>query len=180
VNKLLERLDGGPLVVRAVDALLASSARPVLVVTGHQAEAVRAALAGRDVETVDNPRHAEGMASSLRAGVAALPPGVAGALVCLADMPRVRAEHVGALLEAFDPDRGGSICVPVHAGRRGHPVLFAARHFAELLQLSGDRGARALLEARPDVVREVPVDDDGVLVDIDTPEEFQALEDASR
>lgn len=180
INKLLTPVEGTPMVARVVDALLESPARPVVVVTGHQAEDVGEALEGRAVRFAHNAEHEEGMGSSLRTGVEALEeeePGVDGAVICLADMPRVRPHHVAALVRAFDPKRGRTICVPVHDRKRGHPVLFGARHFTELRQVTGDVGAREVLARHDDAVAEVPVDDPGVLVDVDTREALEALED---
>ncbi len=172
-NKLLARVDGEPLVARAVDAALASAADPVLVVTGHDAGAVRAALAGRAIVPVANPRWVGGMGTSLAAGVAALPAGVEAALVCLGDMPWVRAADLDLLIAAFESAPADAICVPTHAGRRGHPVLFAARYFREMRQLSGDTGARALIEAHGGALRVVPVDDSGVLRDVDVAQDLE-------
>lgn len=168
-NKLLARLEGEALVARSVDAALTSAAEPVLVVVGHDAAGVRTVLAGRDVRTVENPRWAEGMGTSLAAGVAALPEEVDAVLVCLGDMPWVRPAHLDALIAAFAAAPADAICAPRHAGRRGHPVLFAARYFAELRELGGDAGARSLIEAHPRDLRLVEVDDPGVLRDVDTP-----------
>jgi molybdenum cofactor cytidylyltransferase len=170
-NKLLRMLAGRPLVAHAVDAALASRARPVVVVTGHEAAAVRAALAGRDVAFAHNDAYASGLASSLRAGVAALAgAGADAVVVCLGDMPWVRAEHVDALVAAFEADPRRPICAPVHAGRRGHPVLWPARFFPALLALRGDVGARALLAEHAAEVREVPIDDPAITRDVDTPD----------
>ena len=155
--------------VRAADAALGSRARPVVLVTGHAAEQVRAALAGRGLVFVDNPEHAAGLASSLRAGLAALSGRVEGALVCLADMPWVRSDHLDLLIRAFEADAARPICVPTHQGRRGNPVLWPVRHFAEIAALRGDAGARALLEVHAAEVCSVPVADPGVVLDVDTP-----------
>lgn len=176
-NKLLHELEGEPLVARVVDAALASAAEPVWVVTGHEAERVRAALAGRPVRFAHNPGFEGGMGTSLAAGAAALDDAPDGVLVCLGDMPWVRAAHLDALIDAFDPEAGAGICVPVHAGRRGHPVLFASRYLPELRALGGDAGARRVTERHSDAVRSVPVEDAGVLRDVDTPAE---LEEAAR
>jgi molybdenum cofactor cytidylyltransferase len=173
-NKLLVRLDGSPLVARAVDAALASRARPVVVVTGHEAGRVRGALGGRALVFAHNGDYAAGLAGSLAVGIAALGGGVEGALVCLADMPWVRPAHADALIEAFAADPARPICVPVHEGRRGHPRLWPARHFEALRALRGDAGARALLEACRAEVREVPIGDPGVLHDVDTPDALSA------
>lgn len=170
-HKLTAPLGDRPLVAHAVDAALASRARPVVVVTGHEAEAVRGCLPGRDVVFVENPEWSTGLASSLRAGLASLPDAVGGVLVCLGDMPRVQAATLDALLSAFTGP--AAIVVPAYQGRRGHPVLFGRGHFVEMARLTGDVGARELLERHPP--RVVAVDDPGVLVDVDTPADLAAL-----
>lgn len=174
-NKLLARLDGAPLVTRAVDAALASRATPVIVVLGHDAERVRAALGERAVTMVENPRYADGLSSSLRAGVAALPAGTDGAVVLLADMPRITAHHVERLLAAFDPRAGRTICVPTHRAKRGNPVLWGAAFFAEIAGLTGDVGARALLDRHPAQTALVEMEDDAVLRDVDTEGDLAGL-----
>src|SRR5262249_51355119 len=144
-NKLIAELDGEPIVRRTVRAVLGSRARPVIVVTGHEAEAVRAALAGLDVQFAHNPDFAHGMSTSLRVGVAAAGP-VAGALICLGDMPRLEARHLDAVIDAYrsgDPDE---IIVPTCDRKRGNPVLWPHSYFAEIAELTGDVGARALID----------------------------------
>lgn len=173
-NKLLALLEGKPLVRHAVEAALASPARPVIVVTGHQGEAVRAALAGAAVTVVRNPAFAEGLATSLQAGIRALPDGAEAAVVLLGDMPRVSAPLVARLIAAFAAQPQAGAVVPVHAGRRANPVLIARALFPDVLRLAGDEGARRLLAARADVV-EVPTDDLAVTLDVDTPEALAAL-----
>ncbi len=173
-NKLVAPLGGKPMVAHAVDALAASRAAPIVVVTGHEAERVRAALAGRPVAFAHNPDHERGLSTSLRAGLASLGDGVDGALVCLGDMPLVSAAHLEALLDAFEAE-GGAICVPAFERKRGNPVLWPARHFAEMMALEGDAGARSLLDAHAADVRYVAVADPGVNVDVDTPEALAAL-----
>jgi molybdenum cofactor cytidylyltransferase len=170
-NKLAKPIGGVALVARVVDAV-ASEVERVHVVTGADPEAVRAAVAERDVEWVHNAEHARGMGTSIAAGVSALPPEIDAVLVCLGDMPRLDRSHVATLRDALEGAPDDAICVPVHEGRRGHPVLFAAAHRAALERLEGDRGARALLEAHPASVVEVAISDDGILADIDTPEDY--------
>jgi len=167
-NKMLALYEGKPMVRRAVEAALASKADPVLVVLGHEAEAVRAALADLPVRFVDNADYREGLASSLRAGIAAVPQTCDGALICLGDMPRVDANLIDALIAPFAPARGALIVVPVREGRRGNPVVWSRRYFAELMALSGDEGARRLIRTHDDAVIEVPVADDAAFFDIDT------------
>ena len=174
-NKLTAEIDGVPMVRRTVESILASRARPVVVVTGHQAEAVRAALRGLDLRFVDNPDYAEGLSTSLRAGLGAFGDTVDGVVVCLGDMPRVRAADIDKLIAAFDPLEGRGICVPTSAGKRGNPVLWARRFFAEMANVAGDVGARHLIGSHAEAVCEVAVDDGGVLIDIDTPEALSRL-----
>lgn len=175
-NKLLALVDGKPMVARMTDAALASRADPVVVVTGHEAEAVRAALAGREATFAANPDYAEGLASSLKAGLAALPEDVDGVLVCLGDMPALTADHLDRIIAAFDPAEGRAICLPVHRGHRGNPVLLGRQFFDEMARLDGDMGARRLIDAHAEQVCEVVMEDDAVLLDVDTPDALRALE----
>ena len=176
-NKLLAELNGKKLVRIATEQALASKASEVIVVTGHQAELVERALAGLKVKFVRNPDFAGGLASSVKAGIAAVAKEADGAVICLGDMPLIDARLVDRLVEAFDPDRGNLIVVPVAEGRRGNPVLWSRRFFSELLTLDGDIGARHLIAKHAEAVAEVPVDGESAFLDIDTP---QALETARR
>ncbi|WP_439814142.1 NTP transferase domain-containing protein [Zavarzinia sp. CC-PAN008] len=173
-NKLVADVHGSAMVARVVDAALASDAGPVLVVTGHQAESVRAALGDRPVTFVHNPHAAQGLSTSLKAGIAALPGDVDGAIVLLGDMPRVSAGHIDTLIAAFNPVEGRAICVATHNGKRGNPVLWGRDFFAAMAGIEGDVGAKHLIGANADLVCEVALDR-AVLTDIDTPEALAAL-----
>ncbi|MFN4088035.1 MAG: NTP transferase domain-containing protein [Alphaproteobacteria bacterium] len=174
-NKLLADVDGMPMLARVVDSVIASKAKPILVVTGHEAEAVRAALGDRPVTFVHNPAFAEGLAGSVKAGIDAVPPNADGAVVCLGDMPRIGAALIDRMIAAFDPGKGALIVVPTAQGKRGNPVLWARRFFDEIMALAGDRGAKALIEEHGDQVAEVAMPDPGVALDIDTPEALAAF-----
>lgn len=179
-NKLLAAMpDGRALVVSVVDHALAAKGDPVLVVTGHRADAVTAALAGRVVRFVHAERFAEGMAESLKAGLAALPTGVSAVLVCLGDMPLVTTAALDRLIDAYDPDEGRAIVVPTHRGRRGNPVLWDRQFFTEIAALDGDTGARRILANHLDLIAEVSMDDDSVLRDFDTRDALTALKDST-
>lgn len=169
-NKLLSMLDGTPLVRRVTESALASSVGSVLVVTGHQPDKIRSALSGLDVIFVHNPDYAGGISTSVRAGIAALPEATEAALICLGDMPQVGPDILDRLIAAYDPVEGRAIVVPVQDGRRGNPLLWDSRFFAEMQELTGDRGARGLLTEFADLVHEVEISEAGVHLDIDTPE----------
>jgi molybdenum cofactor cytidylyltransferase len=174
-NKLLSPWRGKPLVRTAVENALASRAASVVVVTGHQAEAVREALAGLPVTFAHNPAFAEGLSTSVGAGIAAVPPDADAAVICLGDMPGVDAALIDALIAAFDPERGALAVVPTVEGRRGNPVLWARRFFPELRHLEGDSGARQILSANRDAVVEIPVATRGAAIDVDTAEDLATL-----
>jgi len=175
-NKLLV-LDraGRPMVARVVDNLLSSAARPVIVVTGHRAEEVRAALAGRPVQIVHAADYADGLSASLRAGIAAVPGTASAALVCLGDMPLVTGRMIGRLIDAYDPDEGRSVVVPTYRGKIGNPVLWDRQFFPDIAGLVGDVGARPLLERHSEYVAQVELGDDAVLRDFDTVESLATL-----
>jgi len=175
-NKLLiADRTGKPMIARVVDNVLSSNARPVLVVTGHMAEQVEHALGGRPVRYVHAADYAEGLSASLKTGIAAVPPDCAAALVCLGDMPLVTGRMIDRLLQAYDPDEGRLIVLPVFRGKQGNPMLWDRRFFPEILQISGDSGARFLVGKHMDVVAEVEMADDAVLRDFDTTESLATL-----
>lgn len=169
VNKLLAEIDGKPMVARVVEIIRQSKAGPITVVTGHEAERVKAALPV-ELTFVHNADFAGGLSTSLKAGIAALPEDIDGVLVCLGDMPRIDAAMLDRLIAAFDPIEGREICVPTHNGKRGNPVLWGKRFLAEMARLAGDVGARHLIGEHADQVVEVEMAEDGVLIDIDTPD----------
>ena len=170
--KLLAHLDGKPLVRHVVEAALASSANPVLVVVGHRADEVEAALADLPVTFVRNPHHAEGLSTSLRAGLDRCPATTDAAVVLLGDMPLVGSALIDRLIGAWD--RKASAVVPAFKGRRGNPVLLSLALAPALRALEGDAGAGAILRTRSDVL-ELPVDDRSVLMDVDTAEALAGL-----
>ena len=176
-NKLLAEIDGRPMVTRVAQRLLSSHARPIVAVLGNQADRVDAALGKLPVERVRNPAFAEGLSSSLKAGLAALPEDVDGVIVCLGDMPLVAGRDLDRLIAAFNPLEGRAIIVPTRRGKRGNPVLWAKRFIPEMAELAGDVGAKHLIGEHAELVSEVEMDSDGVLVDIDTPDALAALRD---
>jgi len=178
-TKLVAPIAGKPLARYAAEAALASAARPVVVVTGHAREAVETALLGLPLQFVHNPAFASGVASSLRVGLAALPPEADGAIVLLADMPAVTSRLIDRLLDAFASRPDAEAAIPVGEARRGNPVLLSAALFPSVAKLEGDEGARRLLAALPpERLIDVPIDDLGATLDVDTPDALGAAEGA--
>lgn len=169
--KALARLpDGTSFLQRAIETLREGGCAPVLVVLGAQAELARALATGADV--VVNEDWADGMGSSLGAGLAALPVSADAAMVLLVDTPGIGAAAVARLSSYADPD---VVAVATYDGRRGHPVLLGRAHWAAVAQASvGDTGARPFLLAHADLVVEVPCGDIASPEDIDTPEDLPA------
>ncbi len=149
-----------------------SSAGEVIVVTGHDAKSVAQALDGLDVRLVHNPDHEDGMSSSLKTGVQAVGGDHAGAAIMLGDMPRLKVETLNQVIARFKSANARSICAPVCGSRRGNPVIWPREFFSEICALSGDKGARDLIKKYGDRVLEIPCDDDGVLIDVDTPDDI--------
>ncbi len=169
-TKQLALVRGRPLVQHVVDAA-ARVVDEIVVVLGHDAEAVRSALAlPPTARTVVNPRYAEGQSTSLAAGLAACAEASAGAIVLLGDQPGIRAEHVRALADAFGD--GGADALRLRFRDGPGPALLPRATWAELSRLEGDVGARAWLEAHPDRVRWVEIDEDAPR-DVDLPEDLE-------
>jgi molybdenum cofactor cytidylyltransferase len=199
-NKLLRDFRGKLLLTHALEAAHGAGFAATVVVTGRDRAAVeRLAKAWAVDKSIEpppasrgnvhdhrninrptrpavmlkhNPFYAEGLSTSLIAGIEALDHSIDGAALLLADMPLVTAAHLRYLISAFDRREGRGIVVPTREGRWGNPMLWACRFFAEIKQLRGDRGAKALaLEHRNDLL-EVEMPDDGILFDIDTEKDF--------
>jgi molybdenum cofactor cytidylyltransferase len=175
--KLTAPWGGGVLIDGALGAAFAAPVRAVTVVTGADAKVETAARAFAEragqtarLKVLHCPEHAEGMGATLRAGVASLPPDATGAFVFLGDMPQIPPAVLPALAAAVCA--GASAAAPRFRGQRGHPVLFAARLFPELIRLKGDAGARDLLRGLGSALELVETDDPGVLLDIDRPDDI--------
>jgi molybdenum cofactor cytidylyltransferase len=168
-NPLVASIGGRKLVRIAAEAALASQARSLTVVTGHRAPEVEGALGGLAASFAHNPDYADGLSTSLRTGLHALPADIDAAIVMLGDMPGIDETVLDKLIAAFAPEEGAEIIVPTWQGKRGNPVLWASRFFAELEAIEGDTGGRHLIGAHADRVVEVELGP-AVALDVDTPE----------
>lgn len=174
-DKLLEPVGGMPLLRRTAQAARESGAGRVIVVVPPDAPEREQALAGLKVEVIRCPLWREGMAASLRRGLAALPEATDAVIVALADMPDITPEHFNRLIAAFSPADGREICRALaEDGQPGHPVLFGSRFFESLAALQGDTGARELIRSMPEFVADIPTPGQGAAIDLDTPEQFAA------
>ncbi|CAM5361203.1 molybdenum cofactor cytidylyltransferase [Aquamicrobium terrae] len=172
-NKLMALFDGKPLVRRATERVLASKVAGTVVVTGHQQERVREALSGLALRFAENPDFADGLSTSLKVGVAALPHDAAGALIVLGDMPGVSGEDLDRLVDAFRKAGGAAVVRASYQGKRGNPVLLPRALFPAISHLEGDTGARHLIETGGLDVIDVEIGA-GAAVDVDTPKALAA------
>jgi molybdenum cofactor cytidylyltransferase len=168
-NKLLSDLNGQALIRHTIERLGKAAIDEIIVVTGHQALEVRAALKNYKLRFVHNDDYVEGLSTSVRAGIAAVQ-ACDAAFVCLGDMPLIEAEDLNRMIAAFNVAEGRSLVAPVLGRKLGNPILWGQEHFVELMALTGDRGARSLVETRRDQIVEIAVTHDGILLDADTPE----------
>ena len=171
--KALLPVDGVPFIERIVRALERTEVNRTLVVLGHNAEAMREAIAYLGVDTVVNPDYARGQLSSLHTAIRVLNgEPVEAILVHLVDHPFIESRLVDRMIERFRTEEK-LIVVPRFNGRRGHPVLFSSKLFPEFLAASLDTGAKPVVRGHPEETLELDTDESGILVDIDTPEEYR-------
>ena len=168
--KALLRFQGRTFLERILGTVTEAGIAQAVVVVGHHREEIHQALP--DLPLIYNPDYNDGMSTSVKAGLKALPGGLQGAGIFLVDHPRIDAVTIRLLAARTRP---GGIALPIHEGRRGHPVFFAAELFEEILSLGPDQGLNIVVRRDPGRVIEVPVPNPGVLQDIDTPEQFEIL-----
>jgi molybdenum cofactor cytidylyltransferase len=172
--KQLTVFEGASMVRRIAQVALASKASEVIVVTGFQQARVAAELKGLSAHCVYNRRFQQGLSTSVKTGLWAVSDRSSGVLFIPCDQPRLDTATLDLLVDAYRRGRG-SILVPAYRGRRGAPVLFDRKFFAELAAIAGDEGGRQVLLRHPNEVVEVELHDDRPLHDFDTVEELEAL-----
>ena len=176
VNKLLLPFGETTLIERVVGAVGQSEGGEVIVVLGHEADRVRAALDRHSVTFVENDRYREGMTTSIHTGVRAASADASGFMICLSDLPLIEPEELNQLIAAFTGDDERRIVVPTFEGRRGNPVLFSAFYKSKILEHPGP-GCKGIVEENPHHVLEVAMPTDHVLRDVDTMDAYQQLSD---
>ncbi len=174
-NKLLAEKNGRAMIAHCIDAVRNSQVDQIIIITGHDGNRIRAALRDDtqyvryDVQYVHNPDYASGMASSIASGVRAVQnadENADGVLICLADMPDITSEHINQIIQ----DGADKICFPIKGEVQGHPVLWPKRFFVDLLKLSGDQGAKSLLQKHLKDSHAVQMRDNACFTDCDTDE----------
>ena len=173
-NKLLLQIGSEVLIRKFVESVCASAADAVLVVLGHEAEKIKAVLQDLTVSFVNNTCFEEGMTTSIQSGVKAASTESTGLMICLADLPFAETSDFNRLIQAFSDFRrtdSSLIIVPVYQGQRGNPVLFSAEFRDKILAHKGE-GCREIVRQYPQSVREVCMENDNLLRDIDTPVDY--------
>jgi molybdenum cofactor cytidylyltransferase len=172
--KQLLHWQGQPLITHSAQAALGAGLDPVVVVIGHRAEEAGAALQTLAVTIVENPAWPEGMSTSMRAGLSALPADVDAAILLLVDQPRLTSQHLQAMSDAYQAS-GKPIVVSAFRGQRSSPALFDRALFGQLMRVTGDVGGRAVVDANPGLVETVEAADELTLFDVDTLEDWQRI-----
>lgn len=172
--KQLLPLGGKPLLAHTIANALATAPGEVIVVLGHRAESIRAVVERPDIRFVINPKFAEGQSTSVIAGLEAVHPASDGVMFLLGDQPEVGYETIVKLIDAFK-ETSEPIVAPLYGGVMGNPVLFRRELFPELLGVSGDEGARAVIRKDPTRVFRLTLRDGPPPADVDTREDYEAL-----
>ena len=174
-NKLLVPINGKPMIALTVETIIASKASSVAAVTGFEHQKIQGAIKNSNIEFIHNKNFQNGISSSVVTAIKSAPEDCSAILIGLGDMPKITVSHINKLIDAYNPLEGRAICVPTWKGKRGNPVLWARRFFPEMLQLKGDFGAKELMGKYAELVVEVEMNDNGIVIDIDTPEALEAF-----
>ncbi|MDH5424157.1 MAG: nucleotidyltransferase family protein [Gammaproteobacteria bacterium] len=172
INKLELMVDGKSLLRRTAETLLASDLKEIVVVVGHEANKTRAILEGLPVRLIENEAYREGQMTSVYKGLLALEKECHGVMICLSDQPLLQAADVNVLINAFGERSHGSILVPTFSGQRGNPIIFDYRHRQAILNGERNLGCKKLIEKNPQQVCSFEMNNNHVVVDLDTPEQY--------
>ena len=174
--KQLLRLGNTTLLGQVLENVRSSGVKDIVLVLGHEAEKIKERIPTENLSVVINESYRQGMGTSLRAGLAALPPGVDAALIVLADQPFIRPKTLDLLMDQYRRS-SAQIVIPTYKGFRGNPVLLDRSVFSEVMALTGDIGCRAIFGNHLEGIAKVPVEDIGILLDMDSKDDFELLND---
>jgi len=174
--KQLLRLGEHTVLGQVLENVRGSGVKDIVLVLGHEAEKIRERISTENLNVVINESYQQGMGTSLRAGLAALPPGVDAALIILADQPFIRPKTLGLIMDQYKRS-SAQIVIPTYKGFRGNPVLLDRSVFSEVMALTGDIGCRAIFGNHLEGIVKQPVEDIGILLDLDDKEDFELMRD---
>ena len=180
-NKLLLPVAGEALLVKLIKSVCDSDVGQVIVVIGHEAEKIRRKLNNFPLSFVYNPNFSEGMTTSIKCGVKEVSPDCDGYMICLADMPFINTSEINKLIHAYDQNRIKEkrlIVIPVYQGHRGNPVLFSTEFREDILGHKMEYGCKGVIMNNFESVKEIEMDDDSMLLDVDTLEDYQRATEA--
>jgi Uncharacterized MobA-related protein len=175
-NKLLLRVGGEAMLVKLVKVVCASDASQILIVIGHEAEQIRQELYDLPINFVYNPNFSKGMTTSIKSGIKEVSQNSDGFLICLADMPYINTSEINKLIHTFVQNRIKEkklIVVPVFKGQRGNPVLFSSEFRNDILDHKKESGCKGVIMNNSESVMEIQMDNDNMLLDVDTLEDFK-------
>ena len=171
-NKLALAIDGMPLLQHTVQTLLASRLQQLVVVLGHEADALRPLLASLPLTLAYNEHYHEGQMSSVHKGLASLTQACDGVMVCLSDQPLLTTEDIDYLIENFEAHSTNPVLVPTYEGKRGNPIILADKHRKAILDGNPNLGCKRFIERHPELVTTIAMPNDHVIIDMDTPEDY--------
>ena len=180
INKLLINLQGAPMISKIVDEINQTSANRIVVVTGHDSDAIKSSLFNFDIIFAHNPNYMDGISSSLKKGfeiIHGLESNCDGVMICLGDMPLVSHEQLQKIINCFSSLNNNTICIPTFGGKRGNPVLIGKNFFTLIDKIDGDIGMRSIINNYNNSIFEIKMDNKSILMDIDTPEEIKLIQD---
>ena len=180
-NKLLLPVPGEALLVKLIKTVCDSEVGQVIVVIGHEAEKIRRKLNNFPLSFVYNPNFSEGMTTSIKCGVKEVSPDCDGYMICLADMPFINTSEINKLIHAYTQNRINEkrlIVIPVYQGHRGNPVLFSTEFREDILEHKIEYGCKGVIMNNFESVKEIEMDDDSMLLDVDTLEDYQRATEA--
>ena len=177
-NKLLLRIGSEAMLVKLVKAVCASDVAQILVVIGHEAEQIRLELNDFPLSFIHNYNFSKGITTSIKSGIKEVSKNSNGMLICLADMPYISTSEINKLIHAFVQNRIKGkklIVVPVFQGQRGNPVLFSSDFRNDILDYKEESGCKGVIINNSESVKEIEMDDDKMLLDVDNLDDYQRL-----
>ena len=180
-NKLLLPVAGEALLVKLIKSVCDSDVGQVIVVIGHEAEKIRRKLNNFPLSFVYNPNFSEGMTTSIKSGLKEVSPDCDGYMICLADMPFINTSEINKLIHAYAQNRIKEkrlIVIPVYQGHRGNPLLFSTEFREDILEHKMEYGCKGVIMNNFESVKEIEMDDDSMLLDVDTLEDYQRATEA--